>query len=144
VGYIGQGGTATVNNVNGGSGGTKLVSFDYINADFIFAGTSTQTNYPNSRLGYVSVNGGTAVKISFPISGEVPRLRAVAWHVLMLRTGLDDPVPGLHCAAQRIQVWFVQHDHTFQPQRLRTELCSRRSRRLNIEVVQKFPVLAVL
>jgi len=70
AGYIGQGGTATVKNVNGGNGGTQLVSFDYIDADFIFAGSEKQTNYPNSRLGYVSVNGGTPVKISFPISGQ--------------------------------------------------------------------------
>ncbi|QRV83253.1 hypothetical protein RhiJN_11269 [Ceratobasidium sp. AG-Ba] len=66
VGYIGNGGTITFNGVDGGSsGGTKLVSFDYIHADW----TMSNTACSNCRNAYVSVNGGTAVQVQFPISG---------------------------------------------------------------------------
>lgn len=69
VGYIGNNsGTLTLTGLDGGSaGGTKLVSFDYINADF----TMTNTDCPNCRNALVSVNGGTAVAVQFPISGQV-------------------------------------------------------------------------
>jgi len=66
VGNIGNGGTLTFNGVDGGSsGGTKLVSFDFINADW----TMSNTACANCRNAYVSVNGGTAVQVQFPISG---------------------------------------------------------------------------
>jgi alpha-galactosidase len=65
VGYIGQGGTLTFNGVNGGSsGGTKLLSFDYIHADVTYSNTACS----NCRNAFVSVNGGTAVQVQFPIS----------------------------------------------------------------------------
>jgi alpha-galactosidase len=68
VGFVGSGGTLTFNNVDGGtSGGTKLVSIDYINADFTFSNTDCS----NCRNAFVSVNGGTAVQVQMPISGQV-------------------------------------------------------------------------
>ncbi|KAG9099716.1 hypothetical protein FS749_000578 [Ceratobasidium sp. UAMH 11750] len=66
VGNIGNGGTLTFNGIDGGSsGGTRLVSFDYINADW----TMSNTACANCRNAYVSVNGGTGVQVQFPISG---------------------------------------------------------------------------
>ncbi|KAH7906759.1 glycoside hydrolase family 27 protein [Hygrophoropsis aurantiaca] len=66
VGYIGMGGTLTFTGVAGGSGGTKLVSIDYINADYTF----TNTDCSNCRNAYVSVNGGEAVQVQMPLSGQ--------------------------------------------------------------------------
>ncbi|KAF9560910.1 glycoside hydrolase family 27 protein [Agrocybe pediades] len=67
VGFVGNGGTLTFNNVDGGSaGGTKLLSFDYINADFTMGNTACS----NCRNAYVSVNGGTAVQAQMPISAQ--------------------------------------------------------------------------
>lgn len=61
-------GTLTFTGVDGGTaGGTKLVSVDYINADFTFFNTDCS----NCRNAFVSVNGGTAVQVQFPISGQV-------------------------------------------------------------------------
>ncbi|CAE6454972.1 unnamed protein product [Rhizoctonia solani] len=66
VGYVGNGaGTLKFNNIDGGAGGTKLVAFDYIHADW----TMSNTACSNCRNAYVSVNGGTAVQVQFPISG---------------------------------------------------------------------------
>lgn len=66
VGYVGNGpGTLKFNGIDGGSGGTKLVAFDYIHADW----TMSNTACSNCRNAYVSVNGGTAVQVQFPISG---------------------------------------------------------------------------
>lgn len=68
VGFVGNGGTLTFNGVDGGSsGGTKLVSFDYINADFVFSNTACS----NCRNAFISVNGGTPVQVQMPISGQV-------------------------------------------------------------------------
>ncbi|PPQ72955.1 hypothetical protein CVT26_014529 [Gymnopilus dilepis] len=67
VGFIGQGGTLTFDHVDGGSaGGIKLLSFDYINADYTF----TNTACSNCRNAFVSVNGGTPVEVQMPISGQ--------------------------------------------------------------------------
>ncbi|KAK7462465.1 hypothetical protein VKT23_008066 [Stygiomarasmius scandens] len=67
VGFIGNGGTLTINGVDGGTeGGTKLVSFDYINGDF----TYFNTDCSNCRNAFVSVNGGSAVQVQMPISGQ--------------------------------------------------------------------------
>ncbi|VDC05255.1 unnamed protein product [Peniophora sp. CBMAI 1063] len=66
VGFIGQNaGTLTINGIDGGSGGSKLVSVDYINADW----TMTNTACPNCRVAYLSVNGGTPVAVEMPLSG---------------------------------------------------------------------------
>jgi alpha-galactosidase len=68
VGFVGNGaGVLKFNGVDGGSGGTKLVAFDYIHADW----TMSNTACSNCRNAYVSVNGGTAVQVQFPISGMV-------------------------------------------------------------------------
>lgn len=65
VGNVGNGGTVTFNNVNGGSsGGTKLVSCDYINAQVDF----TNTACSNCRVTLISVNGDTASQVQFPLS----------------------------------------------------------------------------
>ncbi|KAG8727244.1 hypothetical protein FRC11_013632 [Ceratobasidium sp. 423] len=66
VGFVGNGaGTLKFNNIDGGAGGTKLVAIDYIHADW----TMSNTACSNCRNAYVSVNGGTAVQVQFPISG---------------------------------------------------------------------------
>ena len=68
VGFIGNGGTLTFNNVDGGAaGGTKLLSFDYINGDFTFNNNACS----NCRNAFVSVNGGAAVQAQMPISAQV-------------------------------------------------------------------------
>ncbi|KAF7768293.1 hypothetical protein Agabi119p4_7536 [Agaricus bisporus var. burnettii] len=67
VGFIGNGGKLVFNEVDGGSiGGTKLVSIDYINADFVFSNTACS----NCRNAFISVNGGTPVQAQMPISGQ--------------------------------------------------------------------------
>ncbi|KAG6812301.1 hypothetical protein H0H92_003474 [Tricholoma furcatifolium] len=73
VGYVGNGGTLTINDVDGGtSGGTKTLSVDYINADF----TMTNTACSNCRNAYFSVNGGTPVQVQMPISAQ-------SWDILL-------------------------------------------------------------
>ncbi|PPR07920.1 hypothetical protein CVT24_000900 [Panaeolus cyanescens] len=73
AGYIGNGGTITFNNVDGGSnGGTKLLSFDYINGDHTFSNSACS----NCRNAYVSVNGGSAVQLNMPISAQ-------SWDILL-------------------------------------------------------------
>ena len=69
VGFIGQNaGTLTITGVDGGSsGGSKLVSVDYINADW----TMSNTACSNCRFAYLSVNGGTPVVVQMPLSGMV-------------------------------------------------------------------------
>jgi alpha-galactosidase len=68
IGNVGMGGSLTFTGVNGGrDGGTKLVSVDYINADVAF----TNTACSNCRNAWVSVNGGPAVQVNFPLSGQV-------------------------------------------------------------------------
>ncbi|KAJ3787654.1 glycoside hydrolase family 27 protein [Lentinula aff. detonsa] len=67
VGFVGNGGTLEFTGVDGGvSGGTKLLSVDYINADF----TATNTDCSNCRNAFMSVNGGTAVQVQMPLSGQ--------------------------------------------------------------------------
>ncbi|KAJ7643715.1 glycoside hydrolase family 27 protein [Roridomyces roridus] len=67
VGFVGNGGTLTFNNVDGGTaGGTKLVSFDYINGDVTFSNTACS----NCRNAMVSVNGGAAVQVQMPLSAQ--------------------------------------------------------------------------
>lgn len=71
VGFIGNGGKLVFNEVDGGSlGGTKLVSIDYINADFVFSNTACS----NCRNAFISVNGGTPVQAQMPISGQVGKV----------------------------------------------------------------------
>lgn len=68
VGFVGNGGTLTFTGVDGGAaGGTKLLSFDYINGDFVFSNTACS----NCRNAFVSVNGGTPVQAQMPISAQV-------------------------------------------------------------------------
>jgi alpha-galactosidase len=66
VGFVGNGGTLEFTGVDGGSGGSKLLSVDYINADV----TSTNTDCSNCRNAFMSVNGGTAVQVQMPLSGQ--------------------------------------------------------------------------
>ncbi|KAG6840879.1 hypothetical protein C0991_003472 [Blastosporella zonata] len=73
VGFVGNGGTLTINGVDGGaSGGTKTLSLDYINADF----TMSNTACSNCRNAFISVNGGTAAQVQMPISGQ-------SWDILL-------------------------------------------------------------
>lgn len=69
VGFIGNDGanTLTLTGVDGGTGGSKLISVDYINADV----TQSNTACSNCRNAWVSVNGGDAVQLQMPISGGV-------------------------------------------------------------------------
>ena len=68
VGNIGNGGTLTINGVDGGTtGGTKTLSLDYINGDVAF----TNTDCSNCRNAFISVNGGSAVQVQMPISAQV-------------------------------------------------------------------------
>ncbi|CAK5267849.1 unnamed protein product [Mycena citricolor] len=67
VGFVGLGGVLTFSGVDGGtSGGTKLVSFDYINGDVTWSNTACS----NCRNALVSVNGGAAVQVQFPLSAQ--------------------------------------------------------------------------
>ncbi|TFK33044.1 glycoside hydrolase family 27 protein [Crucibulum laeve] len=67
VGFVGNGGTLTINNVDGGAaGGTKTLSIDYINGDFVFGNTDCS----NCRNAFISVNGGAAVQVQMPISAQ--------------------------------------------------------------------------
>ncbi|KAJ6579425.1 hypothetical protein B0H10DRAFT_910857, partial [Mycena sp. CBHHK59/15] len=82
VGFVGNGGTLTLTGVDGGtSGGTKLLSFDYINGDFTYSNTACS----NCRNTYVSVNGGTAVQVQMPISAQ-------SWDILF--SGYLVSLPG--------------------------------------------------
>ncbi|KAJ7490446.1 glycoside hydrolase family 27 protein [Mycena latifolia] len=73
VGFVGSGGTLTLSGVDGGAaGGTRLLAFDYINGDFTFSNTACS----NCRNTFVSVNGGTAVQVQMPISGQ-------SWDILL-------------------------------------------------------------
>ncbi|EGN98592.1 carbohydrate-binding module family 35 protein [Serpula lacrymans var. lacrymans S7.3] len=81
-----MGGTLTFTNVDGGTtGGTKLVSLDYINADYTF----TNTACSNCRNAWVSVNGGEAVQVQMPISGQSWDIKFSGYYV-----GLSDFIPG--------------------------------------------------
>ncbi|TDL27972.1 glycoside hydrolase family 27 protein [Rickenella mellea] len=64
---IGSGGTLTFTGVDGGTtGGTKLVSINFINADVAFNNGACS----NCRNAFVSVNNGNAVQVQFPLSGQ--------------------------------------------------------------------------
>ena len=68
VGFVGNGGTLTLTGIDGGSsGGTKLLTVDYINADVTFSNTACS----NCRNAFFSVNGGPAVQAQMPLSGQV-------------------------------------------------------------------------
>ncbi|EST08537.1 Glycoside hydrolase, clan GH-D [Kalmanozyma brasiliensis GHG001] len=66
VGFVGNGAgnTLTINNIPATSS-EKLLYFDYVNADvgFSFVGAT------NDRVAQISVNGGSAQNVSFPLSG---------------------------------------------------------------------------
>ncbi|KAF5377813.1 hypothetical protein D9615_006674 [Tricholomella constricta] len=82
VGFVGNGGTLTINGVDGGaSGGTKTLSLDYINGDFTF----TNTACSNCRNAFISVNGGNAVQVQLPISAQ-------SWDILL--SGYLVSLPG--------------------------------------------------
>ncbi|KAF9066478.1 glycoside hydrolase family 27 protein [Rhodocollybia butyracea] len=67
VGFVGDGGTLEFTDVNGGdSGGTLLLSLDYINADV----TESNTDCSNCRVALMSVNNGPAVEVQMPLSGQ--------------------------------------------------------------------------
>jgi alpha-galactosidase len=115
VGFIGNGGQLVFENVDGGSaGGTKLVSIDYINADFVFSNTACS----NCRNAFISVNGGTPVEVQMPISGQVCDFYFV---VLLFAKGLFSlPVElGYHlfwipCLPFWIQCWENEYYRGFQ------------------------------
>lgn len=68
VGFVGEGGTLEFTGINGGeTGGTLLLSLDYINADV----TSTNTACSNCRNAFMSVNGGAAVQVQMPLSSSL-------------------------------------------------------------------------
>ena len=68
VGNIGYSGTLAFMSVDGGaSGGMKVLSLSYVNADYTFS----NTNCSNCRRAEVSVNEGTPVAVEMPISGQV-------------------------------------------------------------------------
>ncbi|KAF8955947.1 glycoside hydrolase superfamily [Flammula alnicola] len=84
VGFVGEGGTLSFNNVDGGAlGGTKLLSFDYINGDFVFSNTDCS----NCRNAFISVNGGTPVQAQMPISAQ-------SWDILF--SGYLVSLPGFN------------------------------------------------
>jgi len=70
AGFVGNNmGTLTINNVDGGSsGGTRTLSIDYINADYVFAFNTAPCQ--NCRNAFISVNGGAPTFVNFPISGQ--------------------------------------------------------------------------
>jgi len=73
VGFVGEGGTLEFTGINGGeTGGTLLLSLDYINADV----TSTNTACSNCRNAFMSVNGGAAVQVQMPLSSSL------SWDIL--------------------------------------------------------------
>ncbi|KIJ64233.1 carbohydrate-binding module family 35 protein [Hydnomerulius pinastri MD-312] len=86
VGYIGYNGTLTFTGVDGGAtGGTKLVSLTYANADYTFYNTDCS----NCRRAEVGVNGGAPVIAEMPISGQ-------SWDILFAGylLSLNGFVPG--------------------------------------------------
>jgi len=97
VGNVGMGGTLTFTGVDGGSGGTKLVSVDYINADFTFSNTACS----NCRNAWVSVNGGTAVQVNFPLSGQ-------SWDILF--SGYIVDLAGFKAGSNNNVTWFNDQD----------------------------------
>ncbi|KAF9013154.1 glycoside hydrolase family 27 protein [Cyathus striatus] len=66
VGFVGNGGTLTINNVDGGSDGTKTLSIDYINGDYVFSNTACS----NCRNAFIRVNGGSTIQAQMPISAQ--------------------------------------------------------------------------
>ena len=74
VGYVGMGGTITLQDIDGGSsGGTKLLAVDYINGEWT---QWSNVTCPNCREALFSVNGGAAVRAQMPLSGEA------SWDIL--------------------------------------------------------------
>ncbi|KAK7018038.1 hypothetical protein VNI00_018434 [Paramarasmius palmivorus] len=67
VGFVGNGGKLTLDNLDGGSsGGTKLLAIDYINAEW----TMSNTACSNCREATLRVNGGEEVRVQMPLSGQ--------------------------------------------------------------------------
>lgn len=64
VGYLGNGGTLTINGVNGGTGGATTVTVSYASAV--------------ARTAQVSVNGGAATTVSFPATADWNTVGTVA------------------------------------------------------------------
>lgn len=107
VGFVGNGGTLTINGVDGGtSGGTKLLSIDYINGDF----TMTNTACSNCRNAYLSVNGGTAVQVQMPISAQVGLLCSFFDECADANVELGHPVLRVSCFSFWIQTRTDKHD----------------------------------
>lgn len=78
AGNVGNGGSVTFTGIDGGSGGgSKLVSIDYINADF----TMTNTACSNCRNAIVSVNGGQGQTVQMPLSGQVRLFHSKYSHI---------------------------------------------------------------
>ena len=121
VGFIGNGGTLTFNNIDGGSTTTttKLVSVDYINADFVFGNTECS----NCRNAFFSVNGGDPIQVQMPISGQVSiknkksrtgdsRFTELGWRHFL----------WIHSIASWIQSWENEHHRDIQSQRVYARL----------------------
>lgn len=106
VGFVGNGGTLTINNVDGGTaGGTKTLSLDYINADFVFSNTACS----NCRNAFISVNGGTAVQAQLPISGQVSHQKqshAIGGGVCARTTPSSAPHPFLFLRGSSVAYCF--------------------------------------
>jgi len=68
VGNIGQGASVTLKNIAVKSAGKKTVGVDFINYDYAF-GTAWEWG-TNTRNMTITVNGGTAKRWAFPLSGE--------------------------------------------------------------------------
>ncbi|KAF5380703.1 hypothetical protein D9757_007017 [Collybiopsis confluens] len=67
VGFVGEGGTLGFTGIDGGAaGGTKLLSLDFVNADF----TETNSACSNCRNAFISINDGPAVQVQMPLSGQ--------------------------------------------------------------------------
>lgn len=122
VGFVGEGGTLTLSGVDGGTaGGTKLLSFDYINGDVTFSNTACS----NCRNTFVSVNGGTAVQVQMPLSAQVGGL------YIQMRCGLMDYFrAGTSCC---LDIWYRFRDSR-PGKRTRSRFLTRRHSRLTFTV----------
>jgi alpha-galactosidase len=64
VGYVGNGGTLRINNVNVSSAGTHRLVISYIDGDTSTFGIGTY------RTANISINGGSSFAVSFPSTGD--------------------------------------------------------------------------
>lgn len=67
VGSLGDGASVTLTGIDGGSGGNKLLSIDYTDGDYTFS----NTDCPNCRNAFISVNGGPDIWAQMPIAAQV-------------------------------------------------------------------------